>query len=130
MIPQQPDWLSLHFRARYTHQKNTHAATVRGGLQFLLRHQSDDGNLYRQENAISNQNVAFYSHGIAALALCEAYGMTGDPSLQTAAQRALDFISDTQHRQRGGWLQCTGKFRYQCYRMDDVAKERTTTGPR
>ena len=93
----------LHFRARYTHQKNTHAATVRGGLQFLLRHQSDDGNLYRQENAISNQNVAFYSHGIAALALCEAYGMTGDPSLQTAAQRALDFISDTQHRQRGGY---------------------------
>jgi len=89
--------------AGYTHQKNTHAATVRGGLQFLLRHQSDDGNLYRQENAISNQNVAFYSHGIAALALCEAYGMTGDPSLQTAAQRALDFISDTQHRQRGGW---------------------------
>ena len=89
--------------AGYTHQKNTHAAKVRGGLQFLLRHQSDDGNLYRQENAISNQNVAFYSHGIAALALCEAYGMTGDPSLQTAAQRALDFISDTQHRQRGGW---------------------------
>ena len=89
--------------AGYTHQRDQYSNSVLRGIKFLISNQSSDGNLYRIENEISNQNVAFYSHGIAALALCEAYGMTKDPSLKTAAQQALDFISSTQHRQRGGW---------------------------
>lgn len=89
--------------AGYTHQQHEYASTVKKGIEFLLDHQSDDGNLYRSENAISNQNVAFYSHGIAALAICEAYGMTRDTSLKIPAQSSLNYISRTQHRQRGGW---------------------------
>lgn len=89
--------------AGYTHEKNQYAERIQRGIQFLLTHQQSDGNLFIPENAISNQNVAFYSHGIASLALCEAYGMTGDENLKEGAQRALDFIARTQHRQRGGW---------------------------
>ena len=89
--------------AGYTHQRDNYSTTILRGIQFLVDHQANDGNLYRKEDQISNQNVAFYSHGIASLALCEAYGMTRDANLKSPAQRSLDYISNTQHRQRGGW---------------------------
>jgi hypothetical protein len=44
-----------------------------------------------------------YSHGIATLALCEAYGMTQDPALRGPAQLAVNFMVDSQEPQRGGW---------------------------
>lgn len=89
--------------AGYTHKQHQYADTVSRALQFLIQNQRDDGDLYRAENPLSDRNVAFYSHGIAALALCEAYGMTQDPELREPAQRSLNFIADTQHRSRGGW---------------------------
>lgn len=89
--------------AGYTHRQHQYADTVSRGLQFLVDHQRTNGDLFRPENQVSNQNVALYSHGIAALALCEAYGMTQDPELREEAQLALRYIAETQHRQRGGW---------------------------
>ena len=89
--------------AGYTHKQHQYAEVVSGGLKFLLDNQRTNGNLYRRENTISDRNVMFYSHGIAALALCEAYGMTQDPDLRIAAQDSLDYIMATQHRDRGGW---------------------------
>ncbi len=89
--------------AGYTHRQHQYADTVSRGLQFLLKNQRTNGDLYRVENQLSNRNVALYSHGIASLALCEAYGMTQDGELKVAAQAALRFIVNTQHRQRGGW---------------------------
>ncbi len=89
--------------AGYTHQQHQYASTVARGLQALVAMQKPDGNLYRSENPLSDQNVAFYSHGIASLALCEAYGMTRDESLREPAQKAIDYISKSQNRERGGW---------------------------
>jgi hypothetical protein len=89
--------------AGYTHQQHQYASVVSRGLQALLSMQSPDGNLYRSENPISDQNVAFYSHGIAALALCEAFGMSGDEALREPAQRAVNYIVKSQHKERGGW---------------------------
>ncbi len=89
--------------AGYTHQQHQYAPVVSSGLRALLAMQRLDGNLYRSEDPVSDQNVMFYSHGIAALALCEAYGMTGDPALREPAQRAIDYIVNSQHKQRGGW---------------------------
>jgi len=43
-----------------------------------------------------------YSHGIATLALCEAYAMTHDQTLAMPAQEAVNFIVYAQHKQ-GGW---------------------------
>ena len=89
--------------AGYTHRQHQYADTVSRGLQFLIDNQKTNGDLYRSENETSDRNVAFYSHGIAALAMSEAYGMTQDPELKDSAQLALNYIAATQHRTRGGW---------------------------
>jgi len=89
--------------AGYTHQQHQYARVVSRGLEALVSMQQKNGSLYRSENPISDQNVAFYSHGIATLALCEAYGMSRDESLREPAQRAIDYIAESQHKQRGGW---------------------------
>lgn len=89
--------------AGYTHKQHQYADTVSRGLEFLLRTQRSDGDLYRPENDASNRNAWFYSHGIAALALGEAYGMTRDPDLREPAQRAINFIVATQNPRSGGW---------------------------
>lgn len=89
--------------AGYTHKQHQYAETVSKGLKFLLDHQRSSGNLYRPENVASDLSVMFYSHGIAALAMSEAYGMTQDPDLRQGAQDALNYIMETQHAQLGGW---------------------------
>ncbi len=89
--------------AGYTHRQHQYADTISRGLEFLLDNQRTSGDLYRREDRISNDNVALYSHGIAALALCEAYGMTQDPELKTPAQLSIRYIAESQHVRRGGW---------------------------
>ncbi|MCC6493573.1 MAG: terpene cyclase/mutase family protein [Pirellulales bacterium] len=44
-----------------------------------------------------------YSHGIASMALCEAYAMTGERFLAGPAQAAVNFICYAQDPQGGGW---------------------------
>lgn len=89
--------------AGYTHLQHQHADTVSRGLKFLMDNQRSSGSLYRSENPVSDRNVAFYSHGIAALAMSEAYGMTQDRDLRESAQGAIRYIVATQHHKRGGW---------------------------
>jgi hypothetical protein len=43
-----------------------------------------------------------YDHGIASLALIEAYGVTKDPDLRPRAIAAIEFMGESQH-QEGGW---------------------------
>jgi hypothetical protein len=90
--------------AGYTHQQDRYAEVVRRGLRYLLSTQQPDGCLYEDaDDTNSNMYARLYSHGIAALALCEAYGMTQDPELQRPAQQAVNFIVRSQHRELGGW---------------------------
>jgi hypothetical protein len=44
-----------------------------------------------------------YSHGIATIAICEAYGLSSDPRLKVAAQKAINFIVSAQDLAGGGW---------------------------
>jgi hypothetical protein len=67
--------------------------TVDGGLNYLMRKQGRDGS-YSQD---------MYAHGIATIAMCEAYGLTSDPKLKMSAQRALNFIASAQDPAGGGW---------------------------
>jgi hypothetical protein len=46
---------------------------------------------------------AMYGHGIASIALCEAYAMTQDKQLAPHAQAALNFIMYAQDPVGGGW---------------------------
>jgi hypothetical protein len=54
------------------------------------------------------QEGTMYAQGIAAIALCEAYAMTGDESLRSVAQLAIDFICRAQHAE-GGWRYFPGQ---------------------
>src|SRR5207237_8671269 len=49
-----------------------------------------------------------YSHGLATIAMCEAYGLTSDPILKNHAQRGIDFIVKAQHS-GGGWRYTPGQ---------------------
>lgn len=89
--------------AGYTHADVEYGGEVSRGLGFLVGNQKPDGDLFLPQEAQSNLNVWLYSHGIAAIALCEAYGMTRDEALREPAQKALDFIVAAQHPTKGGW---------------------------
>ena len=89
--------------AGYHHRDDKYQEHVKNGLDFLLQHQNEDGDLYIDQDANSSRSAWLYSHSIATIALCEAYGMTLDPELKDPAQRAIDFIVEAQHPSRGGW---------------------------
>jgi len=89
--------------AGYTHQQYQYATAVGKALDFLVKNQQPNGDLYKREDPASDQNAWLYSHAIAALALCEAYGMTQDPALREPAQKAINFMVESQDKQRGGW---------------------------
>ena len=62
---------------------------------------NSNGQLFTRET--DTTHVASYGHGIATMALCEAYGMTRDPGLRTPAQEAIRYILDAQDPRLGGW---------------------------
>lgn len=94
--------------AGYNHREFKYADVVAAGIGFLVQNQRDDGDLFVPLDDRSNASVWLYSHGIATIALCEAYGMTQDPELKEPAQKAIDFIVASQHKQRGGWRYSPG----------------------
>jgi hypothetical protein len=83
--------------AGQTHQSRSHyQKTVKAALAWLVGHQKPTGDL-------SAGGSQMYSHGLATIALCEAYGMTGDRALRVPAQAALHFIEVGQDPETGGW---------------------------
>lgn len=85
--------------AGHTHRgSGTHAPAVKHGLEFLVSIQKPDGDLRNGSEA-----VGMYCHGMASLALCEAYALTGDPALRKPAQRAVDFLARAQGPMGRGW---------------------------
>lgn len=66
--------------------------------QYLLNCVQTNGLVYRPESG----GPPMYNHGLATLALAEVWGMTGDPRVRSAVQKAVDLICSTQN-QKGGW---------------------------
>ena len=89
--------------AGHDHFDGPYKDTVRRGLEFLIAAQKPDGDLYIPADDLSNSCSWLYSHGIAAMAVCEAVGMTGDARVKPAAEKACRFIAASQHPDRGGW---------------------------
>ncbi len=89
----------------HTHQQGDYQIVVQRGLQWLVGRQEPDGNLYPERAG----NAWMYSHGIAAIALCEALGLTQDASLREPAQKALQFIVAAQNPGTGGWRYTPGE---------------------
>jgi hypothetical protein len=95
--------------AGHTHLEGDYREAVADGLRYLIARQTREGSLM-------DPGGTMYSHGLAALALCEALAMTHDPDdppesaavraaqrkLADTAQRAIRFIELAQHS-GGGW---------------------------
>lgn len=67
-------------------------SNVDRALRYLMTKQAKDG----------NYGGNMYSHGLATIAVCEAFAMTGDPALKGSAQRAVSYIRQAQASD-GGW---------------------------
>jgi hypothetical protein len=84
--------------AGHVHNKaGKYQRLVKASIDWLMLHQKPDGDLS------AGSTHVMYSHGLAAIALCEAYGMTQDSRIGYAAQRAIEFIEAAQNKQDGGW---------------------------
>ncbi|QDU29873.1 hypothetical protein ETAA8_49890 [Anatilimnocola aggregata] len=84
--------------AGQTHLAGKHKGTVSRGLRWLVQHQKENGDLRHDERS----NAGMYTHGQAAIVLCEAFAMTGDEELRIPAQKATDFVVKAQFND-GGW---------------------------
>lgn len=100
--------------AGYNHREYKYAQKLDSAIQFLIENQQDSGLLYISTQKESDKYCQLYSHGIATIALTEAYGMTQDPALKEPVEKAIQFIIDSQHKQLGGW-------RYQPGNMSDTS---------
>jgi hypothetical protein len=82
-----------------THMEGKYRTTIKRGLSYLVDHMrvgAHGGSLFEEKSQM-------YAHGLASIALCEAYGMTNDEELKIPAQKALDFICYAQDEKGGGW---------------------------
>jgi hypothetical protein len=85
--------------AGQTHEsKGPYRQNINAGMYYLMGKQKSDGSFITSDMA-----PYMYQHGLASIALCECFGMTGDLHVRKAAQAALDFIADAQDPTGGGW---------------------------
>jgi hypothetical protein len=71
---------------------SVYAKNVERALKWLMLKQNSEGNF----------GGGMYAHGLATIAICEAFGLTNDPVLQKPAQKAINFIVKAQS-DNGGW---------------------------
>ena len=84
--------------AGQTHKsKGPYKEHILKGIEWLIAHQQPDGNLAKGAQQM------MYSHGLATIALSEAYGLSGDKQVGMAAQGAVNFILNAQNAADGGW---------------------------
>jgi len=69
---------------------------VAKGVRYLCSTAREDGYL------VGSRGGNMYCHGMAALALTQAYGMTGDEDVKKITKRAIELIIKTQNNE-GGW---------------------------
>ncbi|MBI1347401.1 hypothetical protein GC163_14070 [bacterium] len=89
----------------HTPTEGNYQRQVKSGLEFLVKSGklTSGGFDLRGELASNHGHAAFYSHGIATIALCEAYALTHDETLKARAQAAINFILASQDFRSGGW---------------------------
>lgn len=86
--------------AGFTHQEGEFQNTVKKALRYLKAIQDNDGCFGSRED-----HHFVYDHSICAMAMAEAFGMTGSNMLKGPAQKGVDFIAMAQnHDPDRGWL--------------------------
>lgn len=85
----------------HTHTDGPYATEVNKGLRWLKGVQKPNGDLHDWDEF--GRQSAFYAHSMATIAICEAYAMTQDRELLETAERAVQFLLDSQQPVQGGW---------------------------
>ncbi len=105
-------WAVLPFLAAgqtHTSRDSIYRRNLEAGLAFLMSAgiQTPAGldlrGVLNKGSRDQEPNEAYYVHGAATLALCEAYAMTKDRRLRSAAEAAVRFIVNSQDPRGGGW---------------------------
>ncbi len=78
-------------------EKALYKDVVKKGLDWLIKNRSS-----LEPKEVLGGDGGMYEQAIAALAICESYGMTKDKYLKPAAQEAVDFIQKAQGK-NGSW---------------------------
>lgn len=85
--------------AGQTHMEGKYRANVKAGLSYIVKNMKVANNM----GNLSEPGGNMYSHGLASIALCEAYAMTHDKDLMMPAQLSLNYIMYAQDPVGGGW---------------------------
>ena len=85
-----------YFAAGQTHETGgPYKGVINRGLTWMTKNQN--------QKTGQMGTGTMYEHGLATIALCEAYGLSKDRRLQPHAQAAIAFIEDAQNDTSGGW---------------------------
>ncbi|MDP1798948.1 MAG: terpene cyclase/mutase family protein [Planctomycetaceae bacterium] len=89
----------------HTHQKGDYQKQVRMGVDALVKMgvRTPEGFDLRGEMASNHAHAAFYSHGIATIALSEIVALSKDAKYRPVALEAVKFIVAAQDPKGGGW---------------------------
>lgn len=88
--------------AGQTHLEGEYKQQIKRGLAFLIKRMKvTSGSAPR--GSWHEPGGRTYSHGLAAIAICEAYAMTRDYDLAQPAQLALNYLIWSQDSRGGGW---------------------------
>lgn len=94
--------------AGQTHMEGQYKRNIYRGLAFLIqRIKVKSGPM--PEGSWHEPGGRMYSHGLAAICICEAYAMTEDPDLLQPAQLSLNYLIRSQHPTNGGWRYTPGQ---------------------
>ncbi len=126
--------------AGHTHRDGYYAETVRKGLQYLTSQQFPSGDLSGRNQIGQEPTVRYarmYSHGMAGLAIAEAYAMTGDAALLPALQGATAYSLQAMNSRTGGWRYDfasddpgdTSQFGWQAMLLNSASKSRAIAIP-
>ena len=91
--------LTFYGRGERHDMNCTYRDTVQKGINWLIEQQDKGSGDLRGAKPRGDM----YDHGIAGLAMVEAYGVTKDRKLLPRAQSAVDFIESSQNKTTGGW---------------------------
>ncbi len=84
-----------------THKSGPFQQTVARGQVALVKFQQHDGNFFNQD--VGRAHNWLYTQAQCTMAICELYGMTGDPALRKPAELAVSFCVESQDPDLGGW---------------------------
>jgi hypothetical protein len=126
--------------AGHTHRDGYYAETVKKGLQYLTSQQFPSGDLSGRNQIGQEPTVRYarmYSHGMAGLAIAEAYAMTGDASLLPALQGSAAYSLQAMNSRTGGWRYDfasddpgdTSQFGWQAMLLNSASKSRAIAIP-